>query len=180
MNRLKDIRVAILLCDGFEEVEMTQPCAAFKKEGARVDIISPGKDTVKAWDHTDWSKEYPVDVHLEDANPENYDALLLPGGVMNPDKLRTYKEAVAFVTHFFDTHKPIAAICHGPWTLIETQKIANKNMTSYHSIKTDLINAGANWHDQEVVVDDGLITSRSPKDIPAFVAKVIEEFAANQ
>jgi protease I len=175
MKKLQGLKVAALMCDGFEEVEMTKPRAALEEEGAQVDIISPN-DTVKSWDHTKWSKDYSVDTKLAEADPSNYHALLLPGGVLNPDKLRTLEKAVNFVKHFFDTQKPIAAICHGPWTLIETKQIANRNVTSYHSIKTDLINAGANWQDSEVVVDDGLITSRSPKDIPAFVEKMIQEF----
>jgi protease I len=174
MAKLKNKKVAALVCDGFEEVELTEPYKALEEEGAEVDIVSPNAATVKAWSHTKWSNEYPVDAKLEMVNPEDYQALLLPGGVMNPDKLRTIKKAVDFVKHFFDQNKPIAAICHGPWTLIETKQIANRNVTSYHSLKTDLQNAGANWYDQEVVVDGNLVTSRHPGDLPAFIAKMIE------
>lgn len=174
MSNLNNIKVAILVCDGFEEVELAKPCAALKEQGAIVDIISPNPQSVRAWAHTDWSQEYPVDITLDKADPNAYDALLLPGGVINPDKLRVNQEAISFVTHFFDHSKPIAAICHGPWTLIETKKLKDRKVTSYHSIKTDLVNAGANWLDQEVVVDDNLVTSRHPGDIPAFIQKISE------
>jgi protease I len=167
MATLEGIKVAILICDGFEEVELTKPRKALLDEGADPDIIS-SKELVLAWDKDHWSEEYSVAVHFEQADPEDYDALLLPGGVLNPDKLRTIPEAVAFVKHFMKKDKPVAAICHGPWTLIETGLLKGRNVTSYHSIKTDLINAGAKWKDQEVVIDNNLITSRSPKDIPAF------------
>lgn len=177
MNKLKGIKVAILVCDGFEEVELSKPYSALKAEGAEVVIISPNKDKVKAWNFTDWSTTYDVDLQLEKAHAEDFDALLLPGGVINPDKLRTHEKAINFVNHFFKENKLIAAICHGPWTLIETKQLANRNLTSYHSIKTDLINAGAIWHDQEVVVDDGLITSRSPKDLSAFNEKIVEHLS---
>jgi protease I len=174
----KDIqgkKVAILTEEGFEEVELTSPKKVLEEAGAVVHIISPRKDKVKAWDHDHWSIEVPVDVHLSDANPEDYDALVLPGGVLNPDKLRLDKEAVSFARHFLEQGKPLAAICHGPQLLIETGMITGREMTSYYAIQTDLKNAGVSWVDKEVVVDNGLVTSRSPQDLDAFNRKMIEE-----
>lgn len=176
-QKLHNIKVAVLVCDGFEEVELTKPIEVLKAEGATVHVISPNVDNVKAWNHDHWTKEYKVDVKIADANPSDYDAVLLPGGVMNPDKLRTNQPAIKFLTSFFDDEKPIAAICHGPWSLIETGKLRGRKLTSYHSIKTDLKNAGANWQDEEVVEDGYLVTSRSPKDLPAFNKKIVEIFA---
>ncbi|MGI8965951.1 MAG: type 1 glutamine amidotransferase domain-containing protein [Limisphaerales bacterium] len=170
-------RVAILVADGFEQIEMTEPRKALDQAGAKTEIVSPAHGKVKGWQHTQWGDEFPVDVPLDSAEAENYDALLLPGGVMNPDKLRANVQAVQFVKHFGDAGKPIAAICHGPWTLIEAGLARGRRLTSYHSIKTDLKNAGADWVDEEVVVDNGLVTSRKPDDIPAFNRKMIEEFA---
>ncbi len=175
MAELEGIKVAILVCDGFEEVEMTKPRKVLQDKGANPDIIS-ARDVVLSWDKDHWSEEYSVAVNFEQADPDDYDALLLPGGVLNPDKLRTIPEAVAFVKHFLKKNKPIAAICHGPWTLIETGLLKGRKLTSYHSIKTDLINAGANWKDQEVVIDDNLLTSRTPKDLPAFNKAMVELF----
>lgn len=174
---LEKISVAILVCDGFEEAELTKPMKALLGAGAAVKIISPNEGTVKAWHKDRWSESYPVDMSVETAKPKCYDALLLPGGVMNPDKLRALPKAVNFVSHFIKADKPIAAICHGPWTLIETGKIKGRKLTSYHSIKTDLKNAGAKWQDREVVTDGFLVTSRSPEDLPAFTKKMIEVFA---
>jgi protease I len=168
-------KVAILTENGFEEVELTSPMNALEQAGATVQIISPQKDKVKAWNHDHWSIELPVDKNLSDANPEDYDMLLLPGGVLNPDQLRMNKEAVSFAQYFLEQGKPLAAICHGPQTLIESGMLDGRTMTSYPSLKTDLINAGVNWEDKEVVVDNGLVTSRSPKDLEAFNKKVIEE-----
>jgi len=168
-------KVAILTENGFEEVELTSPKRALEEAGAIVHIISPQKETVKAWDTDHWSIELPVDVVLDDANPEEYDMLLLPGGVLNPDKLRTNEKAVQFAEYFLEQGKPLAAICHGPQLLIETGMISNRSLTSYPSLQTDLKNAGALWEDKEVVVDNGLVTSRSPKDLPAFNKKMIEE-----
>lgn len=179
MAKLEGIKVAILVCDGFEEVELTKPREVLLDEGADPDIIS-SKEMVLAWDKDHWTEEYPVAVTIDQANPDDYDALLLPGGVQNPDKLRIIPKAVAFVKHFLQQNKPIAAICHAPWTLIETGLIKGRKVTSYHSIKTDLINAGANWKDQEVVVDDNLITSRSPKDLPAFNKAIVAGFGKNK
>lgn len=168
-------QVAILTENGFEEVELTSPKKALEEAGAVVHIISPQAEKVKAWDHDHWSIELPVDVPLDEANPEDYDMLLLPGGVINPDKMRSNAACVQFAQHFIEQGKPLAAICHGPQLLIETGMISTRKLTSYPSIKTDLINAGALWEDKEVVVDNGLVTSRSPKDLEAFNKKVIEE-----
>lgn len=174
--KLENRKVAILVSHGFEESEFTEPKKALQEAGANVHVISPIEGKVKAWNKKDWGKEYDVDVPLNQANADDYDALLLPGGVMNPDKLRADVKAVNFVKSFLDQGKPIAAICHGPWTLIETGALKGRTMTSYPSIKTDLINAGVNWVDKEVVVDAGLVTSRKPDDLPAFNRKMLEEF----
>jgi protease I len=176
-QQLNGKRVAILVADGFEQVELTDPKQALELAGATTQIVSPAKGQVKGWNHTDWGDQFPVDLPLEQARPEDFDALLLPGGVMNPDKLRMNAQAVQFVKSFFEAGKPIAAICHGPWTLIEAGAVRGRKMTSYESIQTDLKNAGADWVDQEVVNDQGIVTSRKPADIPAFNLKMIEEFA---
>jgi protease I len=167
--------VAILTENGFEEVELTSPKQALEEAGATVDIVSPQKERVKAWDHDHWSIELPVNVSVEKAQVEDYDALVIPGGVINPDLMRINKHCVAFVQQFLEQGKPVAAICHGPQLLIETGMIEGRNVTSYPSVKTDLQNAGAIWVDKEVVTDNGLVTSRSPKDLPAFNKKMIEE-----
>ena len=172
---VKGKKVAILTEDGFEEVELTSPMEALKAAGVEVHVISPQKDKVKAWNHDHWSIEVPVDKRLSDVSPEDYDMLLLPGGVLNPDKLRQNKEAISFAQYFIEQGKPLAAICHGPQLLIETGMIDGRKMTSYPSLKTDLENAGVLWEDKEVVVDNGLVTSRSPQDLEAFNKKVIEE-----
>jgi protease I len=177
MPKLNDLKIAILTEEGFEQVELTSPREALEKAGVESHVISPQKDEVKAWNETEWGIRVKVDKQLSEANPEDYDALLLPGGVMNPDKLRVNEEAVNFVRHFLESGKPIAAICHGPQTLIETGLLEGRKMTSYPSIKSDLINAGVEWVDEEVVTDHGLVTSRSPKDLPAFNKKMLEEFA---
>jgi protease I len=179
-QNLNGKKVAILVEDGFEQVELTSPKQALEQAGAKAEIVSPKHDKVKGWDHTNWGQEFPVDVPLEQANPNNYDALLLPGGVMNPDKLRMNQQAVQFVRNFFEQGKPVASICHGPWMLVEADIARGRKLTSYPSIKTDVKNAGGNWVDQEVVVDQGLVTSRSPKDLPAFNQKLIEEVAEGQ
>jgi protease I len=169
-------KIAILVENGFELVEMTAPRQALDDAGAKTDLISPVEKKVKSWDHTKWGRSFKVNVPLAEAHADEYDALLLPGGVMNPDKLRINQQAVDFVKKFIDAGKPIAAICHGPWTLIETGAVRGRKMTSWPSIKTDLRNAGAEWVDEDVVVDDGLVTSRKPEDIPAFNHRMIEEF----
>lgn len=173
---LKGKKIAILATDGFEEVELAEPRKALEKAGAETDLISPKHELVSAWDQDHWSDEYEVDVHLENADASDYDGLFLPGGVLNPDQLRTNQQAIQFVAKILHDGKPIAAICHGPQLLIETGELDGKTMTSYKSIKTDLINAGVNWVDEEVVVDQGLTTSRNPEDIPAFIDKMIEEY----
>lgn len=177
MPQLKNLRVAILTENGFEQSELTSPKEAMEQAGVKVDIVSPQAKEVKAWDVDNWGITIPVDVTLDKAKPEDYDGLMLPGGVLNPDKLRMNPKAVNFVKHFLEAGKPLASICHGPQTLIETKMIEGKKMTSYPSVKTDLMNAGVNWVDEEVVVDNGLVTSRSPKDLNAFNKKLLEELA---
>jgi protease I len=176
-QELNNKKVAILVADGFEQVELTEPKKALEQAGAQTHIISPNSDKVQGWNHFDKGDNFRVDVPLESANPDDYDALLLPGGVANPDQLRVQEKAVRFVKSFFEAAKPVAAICHGPWTLIEADVVRDRTVTSWPSLQTDLKNAGANWVDQEVVVDQGLVTSRNPKDIPAFNRKIVEEFA---
>lgn len=170
-------KVAFMTENGFEEVELTGPKKALEAAGVTVRILSPQKDKVKAWNHDHWSIELPVDGQVYNANVEDYDMLVIPGGVINPDKMRTDKDCVSFAQQFLESGKPVAAICHGPQLLIETGMISGRKMTSYHSIKTDLINAGVIWEDKEVVVDNGLVTSRSPRDLDAFNKKLIEELA---
>ena len=174
---LKGLKVAILVSDGFEQVELTEPRTALDEAGANTQIVSPKNGHVCAWKFNDWGTELPVDVKLDDAEPEHFDALLLPGGVINPDTLRIEPKAIAFVKAFFDAGKPVAAICHGPWTVIEAGAARGRRITSWPSLKTDLKNAGADWIDQPVVVDKGLVTSRRPEDIPAFNPEVIRLFA---
>ena len=176
-NTLNKMKVAILVTDGFEQVELTKPREMLDAQGATTHVISPEKDEVKAWNSIDWGETVKVDVPLENARPEYYDALLLPGGVMNPDSLRTNKDAVAFVKAFFDAGKPVAAICHGPQMLIEAEVVEGRKLTSYSSLQTDLRNAGAEWVNEEVVSSDGLVTSRKPDDIPAFNKAMVELFS---
>jgi protease I len=177
MEKLKNKRIAILSEDGFEQVELTSPKEALEDAGAKVDIISPKSGKIKGWDKTDWGKELKVDVDINEADVDSYDALVLPGGVMNPDKLRQNKDAVFFVKQFISTGKPIAAICHGPQTLIETGMISGKQMTSFPSLQTDMKNAGVNWVDEEMVHDGQFITSRKPADLKAFNAELIKELS---
>jgi len=180
MNQdLSGKKVAILVADGFEQSEFEKPKQALEDAGATTYVISPQEDEVTAWDGdaNDFGDSFEVDLTLDEARPEDYDALLLPGGVKNPDTLRMQPEAVAFVKGFFEAGKPVAAICHGPWMLVEADVVRGRKVTSYPSIKTDLINAGAIWSDETVVTDQGLVTSRKPSDIPAFNEKMIEEFA---
>lgn len=175
MAKLENKKVAVLATDGFEQSELEKPVAALKDAGATVEIVSikPGK--IKGWDEKNWGKEVTVDKTLDQVSSNDYDALVLPGGVMNPDTLRTNKAAVAFAKAFMDAKKPVSAICHGPWLLAEADAVQGRKMTSYQSIQTDLKNAGANWVDEEVVTDNGLVTSRNPDDLPAFCKKMIEE-----
>ncbi|HEY0607003.1 MAG TPA: type 1 glutamine amidotransferase domain-containing protein [Herpetosiphonaceae bacterium] len=176
-QQLNGKKVAILVAHGFEQVELTEPKQALEQAGAQTHIVSPEQGQVKGWQHTEWGDQFPVDVPLNQASADDYDALLLPGGVMNPDHLRRNQQALQFVRSFFEAGKPVASICHGPWTLIDAGLVKGRKMTSYESIQSDLKNAGAQWVDQEVVVDQGLVTSRKPDDIPAFNRKMIEEFA---
>jgi len=175
MATLTGKKVAILTENGFEESELTSPKKALEEAGAIVHIVSPQKEKVKGWNHDHWSIEVPVDKNLSNADAGDYDALVVPGGVMNPDLMRLNEDCVEFAQHFLEAGKPLAAICHGPQLLIETKLLAGRKMTSYGSIKTDLVNAGVQWEDKEVVVDNGLVTSRSPKDLEAFNKKIIEE-----
>jgi protease I len=177
-DELKGLKVAILVEEGFEQVELTEPRKALDAAGAETRIVSPKDGKVRAWNFTNWGEELPVDVKLDLARPQDFDALLLPGGVMNPDYLRTEPKAVAFAKAFFDAGKPVASICHGPWTIIETGAARGRRMTSWPSLKTDLRNAGVEWVAQQVVVDQNLVTSRKPDDIPAFNPEVIKLFAA--
>ncbi|WP_225032641.1 type 1 glutamine amidotransferase domain-containing protein [Paraburkholderia sp. XV] len=174
---LKGLKIAILIEEGFEQVEMVEPRKALDEAGAETRIVSPRNEHVRAWNFTKWGDEFPVDVALDRAKPQDFDALLLPGGVLNPDVLRTEPKAVAFAKAFFDDGKPVASICHGPWTVIEAGAAHGRRMTSWPSLKTDLKNAGADWVDQEVVVDQNLVTSRSPDDIPAFNREMIKLFS---
>ena len=180
MANLSGKKVAILTEDGFEEIELTSPKKELEAAGAEVHIVSPRKGKVKGWDHDHWSEEINVDVNLDEARPENYDALVIPGGVINPDKMRKNPKCVEFAQHFLERGKPVAAICHAPQLLIETGMLDGRTITSYSSVRTDLINAGANWCDKEVVVDNGLVTSRSPEDLPAFNRKMLEEIGEGQ
>jgi protease I len=176
-NKLDGVRVAILATDGFEQSELFEPKKALEEAGAQVSIVSLEAGEIKGWNHTNWGETVDVDLTVDEASADDFDALQLPGGVMNPDKLRANEKAVAFVKAFFDAGKPVGAICHAPWTLIEAGVVEGRTLTSYASIRTDLENAGAKWVDQEVVTDNGLVTSRKPDDIPAFNEKIIEEFA---
>jgi protease I len=174
-NELSGKRVAIVATDGFEQAELLEPKEALEDAGAQVEVISPQSGKIKGWDEKDWGKKVSVDVTLDTANPGDYDALVLPGGVMNPDKLRRNPAVLKFVRAFFEAGKPVGAICHGPWTLIDAGVARGRRMTSYESIQTDLKNAGVDWVDESVVVDRGLVTSRKPADLPDFNAKLIEE-----
>jgi protease I len=176
-NDLSGKRVAILATDGVEEVELTEPRKALDQAGARTSVISPKSGKIKAWQHDHWGNEIPVDVELSSVRADDFDALMLPGGVMNPDHLRMDQQAVQFVKAFFQAGKPVAAICHGPWLLVEAGVVRDRTVTSWPSLQTDIRNAGGDWVDREVVTDMGLVTSRKPDDIPAFNRKMLEEFA---
>lgn len=179
-GKLKGKKVAILVADGFEQIELTEPKAALEAAGAKTEIVSPAEGEVQGWNHDEKADSFTVDMPLSRARSDDYDALLMPGGVRNPDQLRTLTRAVEFVDGFFAAGKPVAAICHAPWTLIEAEVVKGRKLTSWPSLKTDLANAGAEWVDREVVVDRGLVTSRKPADIPAFNQRMIEEFAAKR
>jgi protease I len=172
MENLNGLKVAILVTDGFEQVELVEPRKALDQAGAKTSIVSPKDGRVRGWKFTEWGDELPVDVSLNRTRPEDFDALLLPGGVINPDKLRMIPEAVNFVKSFFRSNKPVAAICHGPWMVIEAEAAKGRQIAAWPSLKTDLRNAGADWTDREVVADGNLVTSRKPDDIPAFNREV--------
>ncbi|HET7584270.1 MAG TPA: type 1 glutamine amidotransferase domain-containing protein [Gemmatimonadaceae bacterium] len=174
---LQGTRVAILATNGVEQEELVEPKRALDEAGARTAVVSPTSGKISAWQHDHWGDEIPVDVPLEQASADDFDALMLPGGVMNPDHLRMNEKAVQFVRDFFSAGKPVAAICHAPWMLVEANVVRGRTVTSWPSLQTDLRNAGADWVDREVVTDEGLVTSRKPDDIPAFNRKMIEEFA---
>jgi protease I len=177
MTKLRGKRVAILVCDGFEQVELIEPRHALEDEGAETYVVAPVAGRVRAWKTIDWGKKVRVDVPLDRAVAREFDALLLPGGVINPDRLRLHPPAIDFIRNFAEAGKPIAAICHGPWTLIDAGFVRGKTMTSWPSLRADLANAGANWVDEEVVRDGMLVTSRRPADIPAFNRKMVDLFA---
>jgi len=177
MGTLSERKIAILTEDGFEEIELKSPKQALIDAGALVEIVSPKRGQVRAKEGDEWKGEIPVDKQLDEVSADDYDGLVLPGGVVNPDKLRTNEKAINFVRDFFRAGKPVAAICHGPQVLINAEVVEGRKLTSVAAIKKDLINAGANWEDREVVTDQGLVTSRTPADLPAFNAKMVEEFA---
>jgi protease I len=177
MAELSGKRVAILAADMFEEVELVEPRKALDDAGAETEIVSLEKGEIQAFNHYDKADKFPVDKTIDEVTADDYDALMLPGGVGNPDTLRMHENAVQFVRSFFETGKPVGAICHAPWMLVEADVVRGRPVTSWPSLKTDIRNAGGNWQDKEVIVDDGLVTSRKPDDIPAFSEKIIEEFA---
>ena len=176
-DRINGKRVAILATDGFEQSELLEPKKALEEAGAQTTIVSIKSGDIKGWNEQDWGESIPVDVTVDQCSPNDFDALMLPGGVMNPDKLRINEQAVSFCRQFFEQGKPVGAICHAPWLLVEADVVQNRRVTSWPSVHTDLVNAGANWEDSECVVDEGLVTSRKPADIPAFSRKLIEEIA---
>jgi protease I len=176
-NKLNGKRIAILAADGVEQAELTEPRKALDAAGAKTELISPAKGELQAWRHMEKGDKFAVDVELDAANADNYDALVLPGGVANPDQLRTMPKAVDFVRSFFAQEKPVAAICHAPWMLVEADVVRGRTVTSWPSLRTDLKNAGAKWVDREVVEDNGVVTSRKPDDIPAFNKKIVELFS---
>ena len=176
-SKLEGLRVAILATDGFEQSELLEPRKALDAAGATTEVVAPKPRAIRGWSHKEWGESVDVDETLEDVDAKDYDALLLPGGVMNPDALRMEPKAVAFVKDFFDAGKPVAAICHGPWTVVESGAAAGRTMTSWPSLQTDIRNAGGEWIDQEVVVEDNLVTSRRPDDIPAFNREMLALFA---
>jgi len=175
MPSIKQAKIAILATDGFEQSELTVPLEKLKAAGATVHVVSLKSGEIKGWDETDWGQSVPVDKTLSEVSVSDYDALVLPGGQINPDKLRAEEQAVSFIRDFYNSKKTLAAICHAPWLLIEAGVIKDRDVTSFKSIKTDVVNAGGRWHDETVVTDQALITSRNPGDLDAFVAKIIEE-----
>lgn len=179
-NELEGKKIAFLFTEGAEQVEVTEPLQAVKDAGAEVDIVSLQTGEIEMWNHFDKGEKIDADLAVADADASTYDGLVLPGGVANPDQLRGDEDAVRFIRAFFEQHKPVGVICHGPWTLIEADVVKGRKITSWPSLHTDLINAGAEWVDEEVVVDNGLVSSRNPDDLPAFCTKIVEEFAEGQ
>ena len=175
MPNIADAKIAILATDGYERSELRQPLEELRAKGAEVHVIAPQDGEIRSWDKTDWGDSVPVDKRLTETLEADYDALVLPGGQINPDILRIDENAVSFVRACVDAGKPVAAICHGPWLLIEAEAVAGRDVASWPSLRTDLTNAGAQWHDKEVVVSEGIVTSRNPGDLPAFIAKIVEE-----
>jgi protease I len=180
MPDIKQAKILMIATNGFEQSELEVPRDKLREAGAKLDIASPDGKDIKGWDKTDWGRPAKVDLKLSDVKPDDYHALVIPGGVMNPDKLRMNPKAVAFVKAFFDAQKPVGAICHGPWMVIESGAVKGRTVTSWPSLKTDVENAGGRWVDQEAVVDGNLVTSRNPKDIPAFNREVAKLFAARK
>ena len=176
-SKLQGKRVAFLATDMVEQVELTEPWKAVKDEGAELELVSLREGKIQAFDHYDKADTFDVDRTVEEANADDYDALVIPGGVGNPDEMRTDENAVVFVRHFFEQGKPVGVICHGPWMLVEAGVVRGRRVTSWPSLQTDIRNAGGEWVDQEVVTDAGLVTSRKPDDLPAFTKKIVEEFA---
>ncbi|WP_194097761.1 type 1 glutamine amidotransferase domain-containing protein [Marivivens aquimaris] len=175
MPKITEAKILILATNGFEQSELETPLHELKGKGATVHVASPDGEAIKGWDEKDWGNEVKADLALADVKAADYDAIVLPGGQINPDILRTIPEAVDLIKTFYNEGKTVAAICHAPWLLVEAGIVKGKKVTSYNSIKTDIVNAGGDWHDKEVVTDKGLITSRNPNDLPAFVAKIVEE-----
>ncbi len=177
-TQLQGLTVAFLTAqEGVEEVELTDPWKAVQEAGATPQLIAPESGEVQAFNHLDKGSTYPVDQILEHVDPDDYDALVLPGGVANPDQLRTDERAIKFVRRIFSAGKPVGVICHGPWTLVEADLVRDRKLAAWPSLKTDIRNAGGEWVDEEVVVDEGLVSSRKPEDLPAFCTKIVEEFA---
>jgi protease I len=174
---LRGKRVAFLATDGVEQVELTEPWKAVEAAGGGPELVSPKQGEIQGFEHHDKGDRFPVDTTVADADPSDYDALVLPGGVINPDILRTHEDAMRFVERFFEQGKPVGAICHGPWSLVEAGVVEGRTVTSWPSLKTDIRNAGGTWVDEQIVVDRGLFTSRKPADLPAFCAKLVEEVA---